>query len=237
MTNVFRRVNDSIADSPLIILVIMASIFGIATGAALYGEDFMSSYYGVQGIQNHYTVKPASYPIIYVAISGAPQIASIIFGYMWIADTTKTWAKYVFLGAEAFDFVSDLWYRAGDGKALVEFWVYLWSGSDALTQAGGDPALVTGAFVWSVIFGLVYSFFSVPMLVASLGIFLEGFEDSIIQFAKGYAGVRIALIRARAAVNKVYNDNETQTAGTRTPRQQAAETLGIGNPQRDNRRS
>jgi len=233
MTNVFRRVNDSIADSPLIILVIMASIFGIATGAALYGEDFMSSYYGVQGIQNHYAVKPASYPIIYVAISGAPQIASIIFGYMWVADTTKTWAKYIFLGAEAFDFVSDLWYRSGDGKALVEFWVYLWSGSDALINAGGDPALVTGAFVWSVIFGLVYSFFSVPMLVASLGIFIEGFEDSIVQFAKGYAGVRIALHKARAAIKKVYDESDTtQTANGRTARQQAADAINIGNPRR-----
>lgn len=207
MTNLFRTVNRKLEDSPVIILVMLFAFCGLIAGGLSYGEDYISSYLGVQEIEQRFSVVPATFAFMYFVVSAVPQLGSTIFGYIYLSDTSQRWAMVTVAVLETIDFSVDLYHRADHGRILSAAWAYIADGV-------GESQTMT-ALAFAALLTFFYSVFSVILFVSSAGLLLEGFTPAVVQFAKAWSGVKIALKKAREAVN-----GETQNDRRRPSDQQ-----------------
>lgn len=224
MTNLFRTVNRRLEDSPVIILVMLFAFCGLIAGGLSYGEDYISSYLGVQEIEQRFSVVPATFAFMYFVVSAVPQLGSTIFGYIYLSDTSQRWAMATVAILETIDFSVDLYHRADHGRILSAAWAYIVDGV-------GDSQTMT-ALAFAALLTFFYSVFSVILFVSSAGLLLEGFTPAVVQFAKAYSGVKIALRKAREAVNgATQNERRPQVNQPNTP-QASRPAQPIRDPQR-----
>ena len=226
MTNLFRTVNRKLEDSPVIILVMLFAFCGLIAGGLSYGEDYISSYLGVQEIEQRFSVVPATFAFMYFVVSAVPQLGSTIFGYIYLSDTSQRWAMVTVAILETIDFSVDLYHRADHGRILSAAWAYVVDGI-------GDSQTMT-ALAFAALLTFFYSVFSVILFVSSAGLLLEGFTPAVVQFAKAYSGVKIALKKAREAVNGATQNERRQPNGNQ---QNAPQEIRPAQPVRDPQRS
>jgi len=116
MANLFEAVADRIRNSYIVIWIFFLSVAMLLIGLNHFAEDTYSSYMGIQWLQESFGLIPASWDLTYWTMSVAPQVAQVIFGYMFIVDMKNNrWAFWAGLVAFLIDFGTDIWYRSNQG--------------------------------------------------------------------------------------------------------------------------
>lgn len=111
---------DKISGGYLVLFIFAASFMMFAIGINNFIEDTLSSRFGLEQLQMRFGVVPVTLDYSWWAMSIAPQIASIVFFYLYFIDEKKSWINRIFNGnltialiAQAIDIYSDSWYRSG----------------------------------------------------------------------------------------------------------------------------
>jgi len=113
MTNVFADVAQHIRQNKVVILFFLASLTMLLIGINHFYEDTLSSLYGIQELETIFGINPASHSITYWSMSLAPQVAQVVFIYMFLVNPRKNrWALVIAIAALLMDFVADAWYRS-----------------------------------------------------------------------------------------------------------------------------
>lgn len=165
--NLFEKVRQW-KSGPFVIWVFILSIAAFAIGIVLFREDTITSRLGYEALEVHYGFQPRVYPITYWAMSLAPQIAQIMFAYVWLTDPRKHWwALPVVIGFFILDFISDVYHTTGNLPAATE-------------RAG-------------VGMSLTFIFFNIGselFITWGIGLFLTTLPEAIIELKKFVAKVR-----------------------------------------------
>lgn len=113
MANTFERLANGIRNSKIVIWVWLAALALFIAGANHFAEDGFSSYTGLKMLETAFNMNPASWDFTYWTMSLSPQIAQIVFGYLFLSDTSKNrWAIWAVMLALWVDFFADTWYRS-----------------------------------------------------------------------------------------------------------------------------
>lgn len=150
-TNIFTEVAHKIKNNKIVILFFLASVAMLASGINHFIEDTISSLYGIQELEATFGVIPATYQITYWTMSLAPQLAQVVFAYLYMVDGRKNkWALWMTIAALVVDFVADAWYRSNQQLlerpgvfivASVLTLVYFTIGSEVFITVGGGLTL------------------------------------------------------------------------------------------------
>jgi hypothetical protein len=161
-------------------------------------EDTISSYYGYQELVTAFGIVPVSFQLTWVTLSLAPQVGTIISGYMYLSDTTRKKWLIAILFFFSVDFISDLWHRSADGKLVVEFLDAL---SFSMTGAG-TPVEFWPAFA-ALFAASMFTFFAYTVgaeffVVIGVGIIGESYEKA----AEQYGATLACVIKAKQKIKE-----------------------------------
>lgn len=165
MSDIFEATKRKYAGSPAVVILFVLAFLMLVIGLNHLIEDTFSSYYGLKSLEEFYKMKVQIFDWTYWTMSLAPQVASMVFFYMYLSDTSKKSLLVMSLGAQAMDFFADSWYRSG-GKLFYSFevftvsslltFIYFSIGSEFFTTVGGGlvlklaaPALQTWKVTWN----------------------------------------------------------------------------------------
>lgn len=180
MANVFENLASSMRNSKIVIWVWLASMAMFVVGANHFREDLQSSYTGIRMLEEAFGMNPVSWDFTYWTMSLAPQVAQIVFTYLFMSNTKKNrWAIFVAMLALWVDFFADTWYRS---NGLI--------GTDL------------GASIVSII--LTLAFFTIGselFLTVSFGILLELAAPTWTQFANSVGELKDAMSGGKKATH------------------------------------
>ena len=146
MSDIFESVANKYKNSPSVIVLFIAALAMLIVGINHFAEDTYSSYLGLKAIETMFDMNVQIFDWTYWTMSIAPQIASIVFFYMYLTNTDDKQYLAISLFAQAVDFFADTWYRS-NGIMLSDLKVGLIS--SALTFAyftiGSEVFLSVGA--------------------------------------------------------------------------------------------
>lgn len=113
MTNIFESVRD-FQPGRFVIWVAAISIAAFVAGVVLLVEDTYTSRMGYQALEQAYDFQPRVFPLTYWAMSLTPQIAQIMFSYIFLTNPRKNWWALLALAIFfAIDFSSDVYHVTG----------------------------------------------------------------------------------------------------------------------------
>lgn len=146
MSDIFEKTTAKYRGSASsIVLFVLAGIM-LTIGLNHFVEDTYSSYYGLKALESFYGLKVQIFDWSYATMSLAPQIASMVFFYMYLSDTTRKEFLIGSAASQAMDFFSDSWYRSGGqlfsgielfGVSSLLTFVYFSIGSEVFLTIGG----------------------------------------------------------------------------------------------------
>lgn len=116
--NLFKDISESslFSKSYMAILVFLLSLGMLAIGINHFVEDTYSSFIGIGMLESEFGLKPVSWEFTRWTMSLAPQVAQIIFFYLFLLNKRKNrWAFWIAFGFFFMDFFADVWYRS-DGQ-------------------------------------------------------------------------------------------------------------------------
>jgi hypothetical protein len=125
MADIFGAVANKYRNTPSVIVLFIASVVMLLIGINHFVEDTYSSYLGLKSLETAFSMNVQIFDWTYWTMSLAPQIASIIFFYIYLSNTEESgWALWVSLLAQVIDFFADVWYRSNgvifqDGKVAI----------------------------------------------------------------------------------------------------------------------
>ena len=116
MPNSFDKVRSKYQDSPMAVVLFIAAATMFILGLWHFAEDTYSSFLGLQEVQRTMNLNVQIFDGTYWTMSLAPQIASIVFFYLYLSTGEKKylWGSIV---AQGVDFMADTWYRS-NGQLL-----------------------------------------------------------------------------------------------------------------------
>jgi hypothetical protein len=112
MADVYENVVSKYRGSPTIIVLFFLSFIMLVLGANHFIEDTYSSKIGLENLERAYNLNIQIFQWSYWTMSLAPQIASMVFAYIYLSDTHKKWPLIISLGSQGMDFFADSWYRS-----------------------------------------------------------------------------------------------------------------------------
>lgn len=200
MTNIFRNATRPLHDSPLIVAIFMTALAAFLIGLVHLVEDTISSFYGYQELVAVFGIVPVSFAATWVTLSVAPQIGTIVSGYMYMSDTTeKKWLMAVIFFF-SIDFISDLWHRSNDGLIVTNF-------IDAMNYAatGQGVAIELAPATGALVAASAFTFFAYTVgaeffIVVGTGIMGESYLSAATQYGKLRAGLRKAKLEIKKAI-------------------------------------
>jgi len=196
MSNIFRNATRPLYDSPLILAIFITAVLAFIIGIVHLVEDTISSYYGYQELVESFGIVPVSFAATWVTLSLAPQIGTIISGYMYLSDTTRKKWLFAIVFFFTVDFASDLWHRSDNGKIITDF-------LDAMRfgfSGSGESVEFIPAFT-AMLFASMFTFFAYTVgaeffIVVGVGIIGESYVKAAEQYGRLIAGVT----KAKAAI-------------------------------------
>lgn len=201
MSNIFRNATRPLNDSPLILAIFLTALAAFLVGLVHLVEDTISSYYGYQELVAAFGIVPVSFGLTWLTLSIAPQIGTIVSGYMWMSDTTQTKWLMATVFFFAIDFVSDLWHRSNEGMIITNF-------VDAVgySMTGQGTAVDLPSATIALIAASMFTFFAYTIgaeffIVVGTGIMGESYLSAATQYGKLRAGVRKAKQEIRRAID------------------------------------
>jgi hypothetical protein len=159
MTDMYQSVVDKYKGSPSVVMLFLLSVAMLVIGINHFVEDTYSSYYGLKNLEAAYGLNVQIFDWSYWTMSLAPQIASMVFFYMYLSNTSVKWTLGLSFASQAMDFFADSWYRSNGHlfggfevfsiSAVLTF-IYFSIGSEFFVTVGGGlvlklfaPALAT----------------------------------------------------------------------------------------------
>jgi len=149
MSDFYQNVVSKYKGSPASVVLFVLALAMFAIGVNHFVEDTYSSYYGLLNLEARYSLNVQIFKWSYATMSLAPQVASIVFFYLYLADRGKKWLGLSFL-SQCMDFFADAWYR-GNGLLLEDSGVFFISsaltfiyfsvGSEMFVTVGGGLLL------------------------------------------------------------------------------------------------
>jgi hypothetical protein len=127
MSDIYQTTIEKYKGSPTIVVIFFFSVLMFAIGLNHFIEDTWSSFYGLKSLEATYGLNIQIFDWSYWTMSLAPQVATLVFFYIYLSNNKVKWPLYVSLGAQAMDFFADSWYR-GNGNLLQSWDVFLISG-------------------------------------------------------------------------------------------------------------
>jgi len=118
MSDIFELVANKYKNSPSVMMLFIASLAMLVIGINHFAEDTYSSYLGLNVIETAFGMNVQIFDWTYWTMSLAPQIASIVFFYMYLTNTDDKQYLAISLMAQAVDFFADTWYRS-NGEMLA----------------------------------------------------------------------------------------------------------------------
>lgn len=146
MSDLYQAAVDKYKGSPSIIILFVLSFIMLILGCNHFIEDTYSSKIGLENLEKAYNLNVQIFSWSYWTMSLAPQIASMVFSYLYLADTRKKWALWVALGSQGMDFFADSWYRSNGqlfqtwqvaGVSTLITFIYFSIGSEFFISVGG----------------------------------------------------------------------------------------------------
>lgn len=145
MSDIFQNAADKYKGSPAVVILFVLSVVMFLIGANHFVEDTYSSKLGLEQLQNAYSLQIQIFDWSYWTMSLAPQIASMVFFYLFLSNTSKKTYFLLALGSQLMDFFADSWYRSNGNlfdnlgvfviSALLTF-VYYSVGSEFFLSVG-----------------------------------------------------------------------------------------------------
>jgi hypothetical protein len=146
MSDLYESALGKYRGSPSMIILFVLALAMFVLGANHFIEDTYSSKYGLENLEQVYRLNIQIFDWTYWTMSLAPQVASMVFAYLYLSDTRKKWALGVSLSSQFMDFFADSWYRSNGQlfdssgilivSALLTF-VYFSIGSEFFLTVGG----------------------------------------------------------------------------------------------------
>jgi hypothetical protein len=171
MSNVFEQVRKKWMNSPFILYVFIISILTMLAGLFLFAEDARSSRDGFEMMEAYFGVVFGNWPITYWVISVVPQLAQVLFIFMFMMDYKKNW--WALVAAAAFfliDFITDVQDR---------------SGGQLFPADSPEPVQLNLAIAVAASFTILFiTVGSELFLSASIGVALAIYPDAKIQYRK-----------------------------------------------------
>jgi hypothetical protein len=154
MSDIFESTAKKYRGSPAVVILFVLALAMFLIGINHFIEDTVSSKLGLETLQSSYDLNVQIFQWSYWTMSLAPQIATMVFFYMYLSDTTK-WSFLVLSGAsQLMDFFADTWYRSNGQffqnievfsiSALLTF-IYFTIGSEFFVTVGGGLLLKLAA--------------------------------------------------------------------------------------------
>lgn len=119
MSDIFESVAVKYKNSPSAPVLFVVSFVMFVVGCVHFTEDVFSSYKGLISLEQHFQMQIQIFDITYWTMSISAQVASVVYFYIYLADTTKKWASWVAFFCQLIDFLADLWYRS-NGAAFTK---------------------------------------------------------------------------------------------------------------------
>jgi hypothetical protein len=112
MSDIFEATAKKYRNSPAAVMLFIAAATMFFIGANHFVEDTVSSKFGLETLQAAYNLKVQIFDWSYWTMSLAPQVASIVFFYMYLSDTSRKNFLALSFASQAVDFFADSWYRS-----------------------------------------------------------------------------------------------------------------------------
>lgn len=164
MGDIYQSTLNKYKGSPSAVILFIAAFLMFVIGMNHFIEDTNSSKLGLEGIERAYQLNVQIFQWSYWTMSLAPQIASIVFMYMYLSDTSKKGYLGLSAGFQIIDFMADSWYRSNGnlfhnaGATVISgilTFIYFSVGSEFFIATGGGlllkltaPALATWKQAW-----------------------------------------------------------------------------------------
>lgn len=169
MSDSFQKVADKYRNSPMAVLLFVGAALMLMIGLNNFAEDTYSSYLGLKSIEQSFNMNVQIWNLTYWAVSIAPQVASIIFFFMFLSTQERKWGWYAFM-FQAMDFGSDVWYRSNG-------------------QLFSDPKTALMSATMTLLF---FTFCSEFFLTIGFGLVLKLWGPAIREFKKALGDVNSA---------------------------------------------
>lgn len=187
MADMYSNVANKYRNSPAVVFLFFASLAMLGIGIWLFSEDTYSSKLGLEQLTT-LGINVQIFTNTYWVMSVAPQIASIIFFYIYLSDTSRKWALYLSLICQAADFFADAWYRS-DQKLFSD------------PKATAISIIITGAY---------FSIGSEVFISVGFGLVLNLFAPALQIIRSTYNDIRMAYNRQYRPSNNSNRDNSNR---------------------------
>lgn len=114
MPDMFEQVKNRWSQSPSLLIIYFLSIVMVIIGANHFIEDTWSSYLGLKSLETYFQMNVQIFEWTYWTMSIAPQIAAMVFFYIFLADTKRTEYLWGSVGSQIIDLAADVWYRSNE---------------------------------------------------------------------------------------------------------------------------
>lgn len=149
MTDFYQNTVNKFKGSPSSVVLFIGALVMFVIGVNHFVEDTYSSYYGLLNLEARYNLNVQIFDWSYWTMSLAPQVASVVFFYLYLADKGRKWLV-LSAAAQLMDFFADAWYR-GNGLLLENLgvftissaltFIYFSVGSEVFISVGGGLIL------------------------------------------------------------------------------------------------
>jgi hypothetical protein len=127
MSDFYQNTVNKYKGSPSSVVLFIGALVMFVIGVNHFVEDTYSSYFGLLNLEETYKLNVQIFDWSYWTMSLAPQVASVVFFYLYLADRGKKWLLLSLL-SQLMDFFADAWYR-GNGLLLENLGVFAISSS------------------------------------------------------------------------------------------------------------
>ena len=117
MSDIFENAASKYRNTPSALILFIASLAMLVIGINHFAEDTYSSYLGLVSLEQAFRMNVQIFDWTYWTMSIAPQVASVVFFYIYMSNTNKKWSLWVSFISQAIDFFADVWYRS-DGTVF-----------------------------------------------------------------------------------------------------------------------
>lgn len=194
MADMYSNVASKYRNSPAVVFLFIASLAMLGIGIWLFSEDTYSSKLGLEQLTT-FGINVQIFEFTYWVMSVAPQIASIVFFYIYLSDTSKKWALAASIVCQGADFFADAWYRS-DQKLFSD------------PKATAISIIITGAY---------FSIGSEVFISVGFGLVLNLFAPALQIIRSTYNDVRMAYNRQYRPSNNNNNRDYRPSNNDRSP--------------------
>lgn len=182
MSSLFKKAAQAVRSGPLVVPIFMAFAALLVIGCGLSWTDMETSYYG-------YLLLPIRRPNEWVAylVAIMPSLGMICFGYVFMEDSRKNWAKWVTLSLLVADMGTDIIFKVAGQESP-----YTW------------PVAALDSFV-------VFVLLSELAVTISFGMLIELAPDFLEQVSRMWSMLNRSGMPGKVGGAMLYNEDENDS--------------------------